>query len=71
LGREDFEPIAKSLFNELNHLGIIDSEETWNRIQIGFLKEHHYHTSYGRSFRQPVKDKHLKKLEAIVSTYNS
>ena len=71
LGRDDFEPIAKSLFNELHHLGILENEEAWNRIQVGFLKEHHYHTSYGKTLRQPEKEKHLKELEAIVASYNS
>jgi uncharacterized protein len=71
LGRDDFEPIAKSLFNELQHLGIVESEEAWNRIQVGFLKQHHYHTTYGKELRQPVKEKHLKELEAIVSGYDS
>lgn len=71
LGRDDFEPIAKSLFNELNHLGILEDEKTWNRIQVNFLKEHRYHTSYGKTLRQPQKNEHLKAIEAIVSTYDS
>lgn len=71
LGRDDFEPVAKSLFSELKYLGIVDSEEAWNRIQVNFLKQHFYHTSYGKELRQPIKEQHLKTLEALVATYNS
>lgn len=71
LGRDDFKPIAKSLYQELHHLGILKDEETWNRIQVSFLKEHFYHTSYGKELRQPIKEQHLKALEAIVATYDS
>lgn len=70
LGREDFEPIAKSLFKELNFLGIMKDEITWNKIQVAFLEEHHYHTSYGKEIRQPVKERHLKKLKALVASYD-
>lgn len=71
LGRDDFEPIAKSLYEELHHLGILKDEESWNRIQVKFLKEHFYHTSYGKELRQPKKEQHLKELEAIVASYDS
>lgn len=71
LGREDFKPIAKTLFEELKTLGIVKDEETWNRIQVNFLKSHFYHTSYGKTFRQPKKEEHLKELEALVSSYDS
>lgn len=71
LGRDDFEPIAKSLFDELNALGIVTEIEKWNRIQVGFLRAHFYHTSYGKTFRQPKKEEHLKDLEELVSTYDS
>ena len=71
LGRDDFEPIAKSLYEELHHLGILKDEETWNRIQVSFLKDHHYHTSYGKELRQPKKEQHLKELEIVVASYDS
>lgn len=71
LGRDDFEPIAKSLFKELHHLGVLKDEHTWNKIQVGFLKEHYYHTSYGKELRQPKKEEHLKTLEALIANYDS
>ena len=71
LGRDDFEPISHTLFKELELLGVVSDEKTWNRIQVDFLNKHFYHTSYGKTYRQPKKDKHLKQLEALVASYNS
>lgn len=70
LGRSDFEPIGTNLFKELTHLGIVTELEKWNRIQVGFLNQHQYHTAYGRSHRQPQKQAHLENLKEIVAGYD-
>lgn len=70
LGRDDFEPVANSLFQELKQLGIVTDIEKWNRIQLSFLSEHHYHTSYSRRVRQPAKQVHLEKVRQIVASYD-
>lgn len=70
LGREDFEPIGTNLFKELQYLEIVTEVETWNRIQLKFLTQHTYHTTYSRSVRQPEKQKHLEKIRAIVNGYD-
>lgn len=70
LGRDDFEEIASSLFKELKHSGIVENEMQWNRIQIGFLQNHSYHTDFGKEIRQPQKEIHLKRLKDIVSSYD-
>jgi predicted metal-dependent HD superfamily phosphohydrolase len=70
LGRDDFDLIAYSLFNELKQLGIVDNIETWNRIQVNFLNQHHYHTEYGKTERQPKKRIHLDKIKVIVAGYD-
>lgn len=69
LGRDDFEYVGKTLFDELNHLGIVESIEAWNRIQLSFLTKHHYHTNYGKTKRQPEKLVHLEKIRTIVNGY--
>ena len=70
LGRDDFKIIADTLYKELNHLGIMKTEQQWNTVQIGFLKEHSYHTMFGKTVRQPIKETHLEELIKIVSSYN-
>lgn len=70
LGREDFEPIAATLFKELQQLGIVQTEEAWNKIQVGFLQQHSYHTEYGRTHRQLPKQQHLEKIKSIVASYD-
>jgi predicted metal-dependent HD superfamily phosphohydrolase len=69
LGREDFEPIATSLFKELNALNLVSDIQTWNKIQLSFLSQHRYHTNYSRTNRQPKKSVHLEKIRAIVDSY--
>lgn len=62
LGREDVEPIAETLHQELNiHIKPMD-EKTWDEIQIAFLKSHHYHTAYAIAHRQQNKLMYLNSL---------
>lgn len=70
LGRDDFEPIANTLFLELQELGIVSNIETWNRIQLKFLGQHQYHTEFGKSHRQGPKQVHLEKIQSIVESYD-
>jgi len=62
LGRNDAYPIAQSLFDELKVHANLTDEKKWNDIQIGFLKNHEYHTSYSRRLRKPRKQKYLEEL---------
>ncbi|MBI1289393.1 MAG: HD domain-containing protein [Flavobacteriales bacterium] len=70
LGRDDFEQIGSTLFKELQALGVVETVETWNRIQLGFLQQHSYHTEYGRKYRQQPKQQHLEKIRSIVAGYD-
>ncbi|MGB0367777.1 MAG: HD domain-containing protein [Flavobacteriales bacterium] len=69
LGRDDFEPVADSLFQELKVSNIVSDIETWNKIQLSFLSQHTYHTDYGKTQRQPQKSIHLEKIRTIVDGY--
>ncbi|MFT6210060.1 MAG: putative metal-dependent HD superfamily phosphohydrolase [Bacteroidia bacterium] len=71
LGRDDFEHIAANLFKELSYLRIVTEIEIWNKIQVNFLSEHQYHTTYSRQFRQPQKEYHIDNLKKIVAGYDS
>jgi len=70
LGRDDFESIGTNLFKELAHLKIITEIEAWNRIQVNFLTQHQYHTTYCKNQRQPNKQAHLDNLKKIVAGYD-
>lgn len=65
LGRDDFEPIANSLFQELRQREMISDWNTWNKIQIKFLESHHYWTKSVIEQREEPKIKHLQKLKTL------
>ncbi|MBC3788125.1 HD domain-containing protein [Spirosoma utsteinense] len=66
LGRDDFEPIAHSLYKELMAREMVTDELVWNRIQVNFLGNHHYWTPTAIATRQAVKEKHLDTLKLLV-----
>lgn len=63
LGRDDFEPIADSLFRELNASGLVADKQAWDAKQIQFLENHRYHTATALTTRQPLKQLHLQRLK--------
>jgi uncharacterized protein len=71
LGRNDFEPIAKTLFEEFKAYNIIETEEQWNRLQLKFLNSHQYFTPYSQKTRAPKKKEHIYTIEKIVLTYQN
>lgn len=62
LGRADFVPIAQSLFEELYGLGMINDKNSWNELQVSFLREHRYWTYTARQSRDQTKQQHLESL---------
>jgi class 3 adenylate cyclase len=60
LGRDDFEEISNTLFQELLEKGILKSKEDWDKMQIIFFKNHRYYTKYSQNNR--VKKKQLNKI---------
>jgi uncharacterized protein len=62
LGRPDFFRIGQTLFEELQHFGIIQSLEEWNALQVKFLTAHQYHTAFGKTQRQSPKQAHLAEV---------
>lgn len=66
LGRDDFEPIAHSLFKELKARNVVVDETAWNRMQVRFLENHHYWTNTNIARRQPIKQANLDRLRMLV-----
>jgi predicted metal-dependent HD superfamily phosphohydrolase len=63
LGTDQFEKENKLLRKELNvAFGKDISKKTWRKLNIRFLQQHHFFTSFGREHLQPVQDRHLKEL---------
>jgi hypothetical protein len=69
LGRDDFWTIGASLFRELKEAGVLDNEKDWNRIQLKFLRAHHYLTGHAVALRTEKKEEHLRQVQAIVDSY--
>ncbi|MEI7735713.1 MAG: phosphohydrolase [Ferruginibacter sp.] len=63
LGREDFFPIAQTLFLEWKSRFFIVEENEWNHVQFNFFKLHHYFTSTNKLLRGPLKQQHFKIIE--------
>lgn len=66
LGRDDFYPIGRTLFEELKALKILDSEEKWNQIQVSFLESHSFFTETNKTRRAPIESRHLEEIRSVL-----
>lgn len=62
LGTDNFQTFGNKLYREILHSQPNLTELEWDEIQIDFLSKHHYHTSYCKKFKEPVKQKNLDLL---------
>lgn len=67
LGRADFYPIGKTLFQELNANGMPLDAKQWNQMQVKFLSNHKYFTNTAKELRDSGKQKQLEKLKWMLS----
>lgn len=70
LGRDDFWTIGAYLYKELNIIGVLQNEEQWNKLQLGFLTNHKFFTKSAIQLREQAKLAHLDKIINIVNNYN-
>ncbi|MES2484561.1 MAG: phosphohydrolase [Bacteroidota bacterium] len=68
LGRNDFWEISDKLFAELKHTGVVDSEESWNQMQVRFFESHHYFTAYAKAYRETKKQENLQRIKNKLIT---
>jgi predicted metal-dependent HD superfamily phosphohydrolase len=66
LGRDDFYVIGQTLFTELTHMGVLSTEEEWNRMQVRFLENHHYFTETAVKWRKNKKEKHMQEIRSKI-----
>lgn len=62
LGTDAFYKIGDKLYKELLAFNNIKNLDEWNNLQVEFMKNHEYHTSFAKRNREPVKQKHLNEL---------
>lgn len=66
LGRDDFEAIAATLFEELKVRDMVEDIPAWDAVQVRFLEAHSYWTASERKRRDAVKRRHLQHLKNIA-----
>jgi hypothetical protein len=69
LGREDFERISNTLFEEFKTQGIVLDYESWMKLQVKFLEFHEYQTEYAKKYRAPKKAIWLNRIKEVVATF--
>ena len=69
LGRNDFDQISESLFEEFKFRKIVTNSEVWDNIQVIFFNSHHYFTSTNRDSRNIQKSINLQKIIERIKTY--
>jgi hypothetical protein len=62
LGRDDYETISNTLYQEINPDGNI-SKKQWVKLQIDFLENHKYFTKTSINNRSQNKIRRLNKLK--------
>ncbi|SDF36369.1 Predicted metal-dependent phosphohydrolase, HD superfamily [Dyadobacter soli] len=63
LGREDFEGIAATLFEELKMRDMVEDIPAWDAVQVRFLEAHSYWTASEQRRRDAAKQRHLQHLK--------
>lgn len=63
LGTEDYDGPANQLRSELQAINPAMNPLQWLQLQINFLENHSFFTSYAREHREPLKRLHLGRLK--------
>lgn len=69
LGTNNFERFGQRLYKELLHFEPDLSPRKWDEIQMEFLSNHTYHTSYCKEQKEPVKQKNLETVKERLMAY--
>ena len=63
LGRDDYDQLSSELLKEFQYYNLIRNEEEWLEVQIKFLEQHSFNTSFAKEFRAPLKQEKLEGLK--------
>jgi uncharacterized protein len=67
LGRADYDEIAQTLFEEMNTRKLMAQQE-WLQLQIDFLAQHHFFTTWSQANRNAGKEARLQLLKSKINT---
>lgn len=62
LGSDSFKSKADDLFREMQSLNAQLTIDKWNKLQISFLENHHYFTTFCKQYKERVKQQYLQEL---------
>ncbi len=63
LGRKDYDVLSDGLYKEFLHYNVVSNEMDWLNIQINFLENHSYHTTFAKENRSHLKLEKLNELK--------
>jgi hypothetical protein len=66
LGRDDFFSIEEKLYEEMLAFGYIKNTEEWNKVQVDFMRNHHYFTSTAIRDNYSQKEKNLAIVQSKI-----
>ena len=66
LGREDFLPVAHKLRTEQETFGVVQTDDEWYRMEIGFLEDHTYFTETAHQLRNAGKQANIETLYELM-----
>ena len=66
LGRNDFDEISETLYEEFLSYKIVTDRNHWNKVQRSFFESHHYWTTTAKAKRAPLKEVHLNQIKAMI-----
>lgn len=69
LGRNDFDTISDSLFEEFKFRKIVTDQKSWDLIQFNFFNSHHYFTKTNQDLRNHQKTVNLQKIIENLNKY--
>ncbi|MBK8805384.1 MAG: HD domain-containing protein [Bacteroidales bacterium] len=66
LGRTDFVPVSDALYEELYEQNIITDKNEWNKLQIKFITNHQYFTTFAKNNREVNKQKQIDRIKSLI-----
>ena len=63
LGTNHFNLISEKLYQEMKYYNASLTRDEWNTIQVKFIRNHHYHTTYCKHYKTHRKINNMKQIK--------